>query len=104
MRTLPVVVEAPGFDLGAANPITGFGSPYRSRIKVPRGREPAVERPVLDGFGELDRADLFAVREVGQGAGDLEDAVEGAGGEAELLEGGIEQGPAGRVHLAVTPE
>jgi hypothetical protein len=42
-------------------------------------------------------ADGIAAGEVGDGAGDFEDAVEGAGGEAEALEGGVEEGAAGRL-------
>jgi len=38
----------------------------------------------------VGRGDLVAAGEVGDGAGDLEDAVDGAGGEAEAVEGGIE--------------
>ena len=49
-------------------------------------------------------ADLVAAGEVGDGAGNLEDAVEGAGGEAELLEGTVEQCAAGRVDGAETTE
>jgi hypothetical protein len=40
--------------------------------------------------------DAVAGGEVGDGAGDLEDAVDGAGGEAEAVEGGVEDTTLGR--------
>ena len=45
--------------------------------------EAAVEGAVLDGFHDLGGADVFFAGEVGEGAGDFEDAVVGAGGEVE---------------------
>ena len=47
----------------------------------------AVEGAVLDGLGDVARQDLFRVFEVGDGARDAQDAVVGAGGEAELGDG-----------------
>lgn len=42
------------------------------------------EAPVLDGFRDVRRANLGAVSEIGDGAGDFEDAMPGAGREVEL--------------------
>ena len=49
--------------------------------------EPAVEGPVLDGLADMVGGDAFAGGEVGDGAGDFEDAVVGAGAEVEVLHG-----------------
>ena len=57
---------------------------------------PPVEAAVLDRLGQVGGADGVAAVEVGDGAGHLEHAVERARREAELLEGGVEQRPAGR--------
>src|SRR5262245_23081943 len=54
-------------------------------------RHPPVERPILDGLGEMDGLQGAAAGQVGDRPRDLQDAVEGAGGEAELLEGGVEE-------------
>uniref|UniRef100_E6PYE0 Uncharacterized protein n=1 Tax=mine drainage metagenome TaxID=410659 RepID=E6PYE0_9ZZZZ len=51
----------------------------------------AVERAVLDGFSEVTDGEGFGAFEVGDGAGDLENAVVGAGAEALLLHGAFEQ-------------
>ena len=51
----------------------------------------AVERAVLNGLGEVGDGDGGGAFEVGDGAGYLEDAVVGAGGEALLLHGALEQ-------------
>ena len=46
----------------------------------------AVEGAVLDGFGDVLDGDVRLAAEVGDGAGDLEDAVVGAGAEARTRE------------------
>ena len=51
----------------------------------------AVQRAVLDGFEQVGLPDGFGLGEVGDGAGDLEDAVVGAGGQRELFHGLLEQ-------------
>jgi len=48
-------------------------------------------RPVLDGLGNVLRFDGVTVFQVGDGQRQLEDAVEGAGGEVKLFHGGLEQ-------------
>src|SRR5215210_7567911 len=58
-------------------------------------RHPPVQAAVLDGV---------ASGEIGEGAGDLEDAIEGAGGEAELFEGAVEEAAAGWIDHAVTAQ
>ena len=51
----------------------------------------AVQSAVLDGFGDVLDGDIRFGGEVGDGAGDFEDAVVGAGAEALLLHGALEQ-------------
>ena len=43
-----------------------------------------IHHPVLNGFGDMGGADVFLRSQVGDGAGDLEDAVVGAGAETEF--------------------
>jgi len=40
--------------------------------------------PVLERFGQVGRGDVLAAGQVGDGAGELEHAVVGAGGELEM--------------------
>ena len=51
----------------------------------------AVEGAVLQRLAEVGGADLGALVEVGDGAGDAPDAVEGAGREGHLLDRALEQ-------------
>src|ERR1700730_9730277 len=51
----------------------------------------AVQGAVLDGFAEVAGLDIFVGVEVGDGAGDFEDAVVGAGGKTEAGDGVLEQ-------------
>lgn len=75
-----------------------------SRVAMPRvlrrlssaTREP----PVLDGFGDVGGADIVAPGQIGDGAGDFEDAVPGTGRQIELRRGLFEQFAAGLVRLA----
>lgn len=46
----------------------------------------SVESPVADGFAQVGDADLFDGGEIGDGAGDFENAVIGAGGERQPCE------------------
>lgn len=45
----------------------------------------------MDGLEEVGRGDDFGPGEVGDGAGDLEDAIVGAGGKVELLHGLLQE-------------
>ena len=45
----------------------------------------------MDGFGDVGRFDGFFCGEVGDGAGDLEDAVVRAGATVEIRHGGTEE-------------
>jgi len=54
----------------------GFGDGAADSIK-----DVSVEAPVLDGFEQVRGVDLLAAGQIGDGAGDLEDAVIGPGGE-----------------------
>ena len=60
----------------------------------------AIQRAVLDGFGEVLGGDGGGLVEVGDGAGDFEDAVVGAGGEAHAADGHFEGALAGVVEGA----
>ena len=51
----------------------------------------AVEGAVLDGFGYVFGLDGWRLFDIGDGAGDLEDAVVGAGAESLLSHGALEQ-------------
>ena len=62
-----------------------------------------VQRPVLNRLKEVL---LFQIRfavEIGEGSGDLEDAVVGAGGKVEVGHGLFQEGVAGLVELAMLP-
>src|SRR5436305_678810 len=56
---------------------------------------------VLQGFRNVGGADLVRGGEVGDGAGEFDDAVMGAGGEVHLAGGGAHQLLARRVQWAV---
>src|SRR5512146_2714032 len=73
-----------------------------NRPARPRDWSPqlSVEGAVLDGFADVVDGDLLGGFEVGEGAGDAEDAVVGAGGELEVLDGEAEQVLGGLVELA----
>ncbi len=58
---------------------------------------------VLKGFGQVMRFDAVATVEVGDGAGKLEDAVEGAGAELQLRHRRLDKRLARFVQLAVLP-
>src|SRR5215212_11110477 len=73
--------------------------PQSSTLKIR-----AVQRPVLHRLRDVRRLDPIARREVRDGAGHLEDAVVGAGGEAEAFDGGEEEAFGRGVELAVFAE
>jgi hypothetical protein len=54
----------------------------------------------LDGFGDVFGGDVGGLGEVGDGAGDFEDAVMGAGGEAHAADGQLQGAFAGVVEGA----
>ena len=60
-----------------------------------------VQRAVLDGLEDVGGADVLRLVEVGEGAGDLENPVVGAGREVEVLHGLLEEGGGLVVELAV---
>jgi len=63
-----------------------------------------VETAVLDRLQQLRRGDFFRAGEVGDGAGNLEDAVVSPGGEAELLHGLLQQVAEGGVNHAMSAD
>lgn len=56
---------------------------------------------ILQGFGDVGRLDDVGAGEVGNGTGELENAVEGEGGKLEALGGGLKERLRGGVHEAV---
>ena len=50
-----------------------------------------IQGLILDRLGHVCRSDFRVTAEVGDSAGDLQQAVVGAGGESELLDGGAEK-------------
>src|SRR6266487_5366833 len=50
-----------------------------------------VQRAELDGFGDVVGGEAFGGGQVGDGAGDLEDAIVGAGAEVLLRHGQLEE-------------
>ena len=61
---------------------------------------PPIEAPILNGLGEVRRADVVGADEIGDGARDAEDARVGARRQAEPLARRFEQLPAARVDAA----
>ena len=51
----------------------------------------AVERAVSDGLEDVVGADFFVAAEIGEGAGDFQDAVVGTGGEIHAIHGGFKK-------------
>ena len=58
-----------------------------------------IQAPIPDGFAQMLRADVVGLVEVGDGAGEFQDAGVGPGREAEALHGGGEQRPAIEITL-----
>ena len=63
-----------------------------------------IQTPILDRLGEVLLADALAPLQVGNGPGNLKDAGEGAGGEAESVGDQLQHSVAGGVQFAVLPE
>ena len=63
-----------------------------------------IQTPILDRLGEVLLADALAPLQVGDGPGHLEDAGEGAGGEAEPVGDQFQHPVAGGVQFSVFPE
>ena len=53
-----------------------------------RTGSPPLPRPILQCLGEVRCFDVVCAGEIGDGAGEFEDAVVGAGGALQLLDGG----------------
>ena len=58
----------------------------------------AIKTSILDGFGQMGLFDALAAGEVGDGAGDFEDARVAAGREAEAVGDHLQQFVSGLVH------
>src|SRR5690348_362298 len=64
----------------------------------------AVERAVLDCFRNMHGTDGFSAVEVGDGAGDFQDAIVGARGKPQASHGALEQAVAIGREAAVFPD
>ena len=62
---------------------------------------PPIETAILNRFRQMLLADMLGAFEIGDGAGDLEDARVAAGGEAEALGDEFEEAVAGFVRFAM---
>ena len=69
--------------------------PYASLMDI------AVQPSVRDSLGEVGGGDFITCREVGNGAGDFEDALIGARGEAQAFDGVFGQFVVGVAQAAV---
>ena len=63
---------------------------------APHRHVPPVQRPILDRLHHVRHADLLRGVDIGDGAGEFENAVVGAGGEVELVNGGYPAGASAR--------
>lgn len=63
---------------------------------------PSIQTPVLNRLGEVLLADMLGAVEIGDRAGDLEDATVAAGGKAEAFGDEFEEAVASFVRLAVS--
>ncbi len=63
-----------------------------------------IEAPIRNRFGDVAFLEMLGAVQVGDGAGHAEDAVVGAGGEAEAFHGGVEKFLAGFVEDAELAE
>ena len=63
-----------------------------------------VQTPILDRLGKVLFADMLASLQIGDSPGHLEDAGEGAGGEAEPVGDQFQHPVAGGIQFAVLPE
>lgn len=52
---------------------------------------PPIQAAVLNSLRDVRRVDTLASVQVGDGAGELENAGDGTGGELQAFEGGVEQ-------------
>ena len=73
-------------------------------ILLRRSTHGPIEGAVLDRLGDVGGGDGVGAGEVGDGAGDLEDAGVGAGGEAEPVGDELQHPVAGGVRLAELPD
>lgn len=63
-----------------------------------------IKGAILNGLQHMTRLNLGCTFEVGEGAGDFKDAIEGAGAEMEVAHGLVKIGIAFIVELTVLPE
>ena len=61
----------------------------------------SIQTSVADGFGDVVALDILLTGEVGDGAGDLDDALVGSGGEVEVGHGTLQHLIAWSVELGV---
>src|SRR5215470_3634604 len=72
----------------------------KARLQSSRPVRP-IQRPVLDGFRDVFALKVGIPFQIGNGAGDFQDAVVGAGAQALLLHGSLQQALAVGVQLTV---
>ena len=61
----------------------------------------AVQVAVLDGFGDVSGTDIRRFFQIGDGAGNFQDAVIGPGGQPQLVDGRFQQAAGNIVNPAV---
>lgn len=86
-------VHSHAYDRSAGMPQAPFSQlRFPDRVRAPSLEQIPVQRAVLDRFEDVVRGDRGGAFEVGEGAGDLEDAVVGAAREVEGFHGLFEIG------------
>jgi len=60
-----------------------------------------IQVAVLNGLGDVIHQNIGFAFQVGDGAGDLEHAVKGAGRKAQFVDGRFQQRPGRRIDVAV---
>ena len=64
-------------------------------------RPPAIQTAILYGFGDVIRMDVRTGLQIGNGAGDLENAVKRSGRKTEFIDGRFQQPPGGIIDFAM---
>src|SRR5512143_4023312 len=78
-------------------------SPYRVSVCRSAAR-PAVQGTVLDRLGNVFRLDGLRPLDIGDGPRNLQDPIEGTGGQPQALHGHLQQVLRLAIHLTVLPD